>query len=94
MSAEGDIVIRCPRCTSPLPLDAAEVMGHNTPTGFRDVETWERTEHMPTSPPSGEDLPLVIVPPPNCMIDPDDPDLLIHRGCATRDELAEDEGDS
>ena len=84
-------MIACTRCRIELAVDIDAVAGLDVPTGFTTVADWERFEHMSTSPPSGENMPLVIPPPPDCMIDPDDPDLLIHRGCATPDELAESE---
>ncbi len=79
-------MIACTRCRVELAVDIDAVAGLDTPTGFTTVADFEQ----PTSPPSGEHMPLVIPPPPDCMMDPDDPDLLIHRGCATPDELAED----
>jgi len=84
-------MIACTRCRIELAVDIDAVAGLDTPTGFSDCETWERTKDLPTSPPSGEVGPLVIPLPAGAMMDPDDADLLVHRACCTEDEIAEDE---
>ncbi|MEJ7783811.1 MAG: hypothetical protein WKF96_03340 [Solirubrobacteraceae bacterium] len=85
-------MICCSRCQIELAVDLDAAAGLDVPTGFRTALDWDRFEHGPASPPSGAHMPLVIPPPPDCMIDPSDPDLLIHRRCATADEIAEDAG--
>lgn len=82
-------MIACTRCLIELGVDYDALARLDVPTGFSDLETFERDEHMETSPPSGANLPLVIPAPAGCLTDPNDEDLLIHRGCATGDELAE-----
>lgn len=85
-------MIACSRCAIELAVDLDAAAGRDVPTGFRTVDDWERFEIEASSPPSGASMPLMIEPPPGCMLDPDDPDRLVHRRCCTRDEIAEDAG--
>lgn len=75
--------MNCSRCNQPVPIDYDAML--NVETGFTTVDDFEK----PTSPPSGEDMPLVIPPPAGWLADPDDEDRFICRGCATEAELDE-----
>ncbi|MEJ7785574.1 MAG: hypothetical protein WKF96_12285 [Solirubrobacteraceae bacterium] len=81
--------MNCSRCERPLPIDLDALAGVGVPDDFPGMKVWNRTEDMPTEPASGFDLPLIIAPVAGSMMSPDDPDGLIHRACATLDEISE-----
>lgn len=81
----------CSRCGRPMPpTEAVADETVLTEEEFRIVEYIVRRYGLvepPTSPPSGVDMPEIVVPSAGFLTDPDNEERFICMGCATQDEL-------